>query len=44
MSRDLYLITNGQPTGLAGDFINYILSPDGQKIVADQGYVTLTRA
>ena len=42
MSRNLYVITNGQPTGLTGDFINYILSPDGQKIVADEGYVTLS--
>ena|SRR5208337_3012646 len=42
ISRNLYVITNGQPTGLAGDFIKYILSPEGQKIVADQGYVTLT--
>ena len=42
MSRNLYVITNGQPTGLTGDFIKYILSPDGQKIVADEGYVTLT--
>ncbi|MGA2120741.1 MAG: phosphate ABC transporter substrate-binding protein [Methanoregula sp.] len=42
MSRDLYMITNGQPSGLSGDFIKYILSPDGQKIVADQGYVTLS--
>ena len=41
VSRDLYLITNGQPTGLTGDFITYILSPGGQKIVADEGYVTL---
>jgi phosphate transport system substrate-binding protein len=41
VSRDLYVITNGQPTGLTGDFIKYILSPDGQKIVADEGYVTL---
>jgi phosphate transport system substrate-binding protein len=41
VSRDLYVITNGQPTGLAGDFIAYILSPEGQKIVADEGYVTL---
>ena len=41
VSRNLYVITNGQPTGLAGDFIRYILSPDGQKIVADEGYVTL---
>jgi phosphate transport system substrate-binding protein len=42
ISRNLYVITNGQPSGLAGDFIKYILSPDGQKIVADQGYVTLS--
>jgi phosphate transport system substrate-binding protein len=41
VSRDLYVITNGQPSGLTGDFIKYILSPDGQKIVADEGYVTL---
>ncbi len=41
ISRDLYVITNGQPTGLAGDFIEYILSADGQKIVADEGYVTI---
>ena len=34
ISRHLYLITNGQPTGLASDFINFILSPEGQKIVA----------
>ena len=43
VSRDLYVITNGQPSGLAGDFIKYILSADGQKIVADEGYVTLTQ-
>lgn len=42
VSRDLYVITNGKPTGLAGDFIKYILSPDGQKIVTDEGYVTIS--
>jgi len=42
ISRNLYLISNGQPTGLAGDFITFLLSPAGQKIVSDQGYVTLT--
>ncbi|MDO9325246.1 MAG: phosphate ABC transporter substrate-binding protein, partial [Methanoregula sp.] len=42
VSRDLYVITNGQPTGLSSDFIKYILSADGQKIVADEGYVTIT--
>jgi len=42
MSRNLYMITNGQPTGLTGDYINYILSADGQKIVVDEGYVKLS--
>lgn len=42
VSRDLYVITNGNPSGLAGDFISYILGPDGQKIVADEGYVTVS--
>jgi phosphate transport system substrate-binding protein len=41
VSRDLYVITNGQPSGLTGDFIKYILSAEGQKIVSDEGYVTL---
>jgi phosphate transport system substrate-binding protein len=41
VSRDLYIITNGPASGLASDFIKYILSPEGQKIVADEGYVTL---
>jgi phosphate transport system substrate-binding protein len=42
MSRNLYVITNGQPTGLTGNFIKYILSSEGQKIVADEGYVTIS--
>jgi phosphate transport system substrate-binding protein len=41
ISRDLYIITDGQPTGLAGDFITYLLGHEGQKIVADEGYVTI---
>jgi phosphate transport system substrate-binding protein len=39
-SRSLYLITNGQGSGLTKDFIDYLLSPNGQKIVGDEGYVT----
>ncbi|HTY14075.1 MAG TPA: phosphate ABC transporter substrate-binding protein [Methanoregulaceae archaeon] len=44
LSRYLYMITNGQPTGLTRDYINYILSTDGQKIVAAQGFVPLPNA
>jgi phosphate binding protein len=42
LSRDLYIITNGQTSPLTQDFINYLLSADGQKIVANEGYVPLT--
>ncbi|HNX17900.1 MAG TPA: phosphate ABC transporter substrate-binding protein [Methanoregula sp.] len=42
VSRDLYMITNGQPTGLTRDYIDYLLSSDGQKIVAEQGCVPIT--
>lgn len=41
ISRDLYVITNGQPSGLTADFIQFILSAEGQKIVAEEGYVTV---
>jgi phosphate transport system substrate-binding protein len=36
------MITKGQPSGLAQDYLDFILSRDGQKIVADQGFVPLT--
>ena len=41
ISRPLYMITKGQPAGLAKNYIDFILSPDGQKIVQDQGFVPL---
>jgi len=41
VSRPLYMITKGQPAGLAKDYIDFILSPDGQKIVEEQGFVPL---
>jgi phosphate transport system substrate-binding protein len=41
ISRNLYMITQGQPTGLTAEYINFILSPAGQKIVANDGYVPL---
>lgn len=41
ISRNLYVITNGNPQGLTADFIVYLLSPAGQKIALDEGYVTV---
>ena len=41
ISRPLFLITDGQPTGLAKDFIDFVLSGCGQKIVQEQGFVPI---
>jgi phosphate transport system substrate-binding protein len=41
ISRGLYMYTAGTPKGLAGDFIKFCLSPEGQRIVAQIGYVPL---
>ncbi len=41
ISRFLYMITNGEPQGLAKDFIDFVLSQDGQAIVGEQGFVPL---
>jgi len=41
ISRKLYIYTAGEPTGEAKAFIDWILSPDGQKIVAHEGFVPL---
>jgi len=39
ISRELFYYTNGQPKGEAKAFIDFILSPEGQKLVEDVGYV-----
>lgn len=40
ISRPLLMFTNGWPKGEVGGFINFILSPAGQKIVEKVGYVS----
>jgi len=39
LSRNLYLITKGEPMGEAKKFIDFILSEDGQKIVRAEGFI-----
>ena len=43
IARPLNLLTNGEPSGLIADFIAFIDSPEGQKIVIDEGFVPITR-
>ena len=37
--RFLFMYSNGQPKDLGKTYIDWILSPAGQKVVADQGFV-----
>ncbi|MBE9569000.1 MAG: phosphate ABC transporter substrate-binding protein [Proteobacteria bacterium] len=39
LARPLFMYTNGKPKGLAKEFIDFILSPQGQGIVKDLGFV-----
>ncbi len=41
VSRPLLMLTNGEPRGLAKDYIDFIISKEGQAIVKDEGYVPL---
>ena len=41
IARDLYLFTKGNATGAAKEFIEYIMSTEGQEIVEDEGFVPL---
>ena len=39
IARDLYMYTNGEPTGVVKEYLDWILSPEAQQIVADLGFV-----
>ncbi|MDD1646183.1 MAG: phosphate ABC transporter substrate-binding protein PstS family protein [Methanomicrobiales archaeon] len=41
ISRSLYMITNGEPTGLTKDYLDFVLSAEGQAIVTREGFVPL---
>lgn len=41
VSRPFNIATKGEPTGAAKDFMNFILSADGQKVGTDNGYIQI---
>ncbi len=43
LSRGLYMYSNGEPADVMKAFIDWILSPEGQKVVEDQGFVPLAQ-
>lgn len=40
--RPFNIAVDGKPTGVVADFINFILSDDGQKVVEDSDYITVS--
>jgi len=43
ISRPLYLYTNGMPKGVVKMFIDYVLSPTGQKVVSEMDFVPIIK-
>ncbi len=41
ISRDLYMYTAGQPSGVIQDYLEWIIGPAGQQIVSELGFVPL---
>jgi len=39
IARGLNMFTVGEPTGLAAEYLAFIMSPDGQALVAEEGFV-----
>jgi phosphate transport system substrate-binding protein len=39
IARDLYMYTNGEPAGTIKEYLDWILSEEAQRIVADLGFV-----
>ena len=40
-SRPTFYYTNGDPSGLAKEFVDFTVGPGGQKIVAQVGFVPI---
>ena len=41
LARKLYIYTAGDPTGEVKEYIDWILSPYGQRIIDKEGFVPL---
>lgn len=41
LARPLYMYTNGDPKGIVKEFIDFILSEEGQKLVEEIGFISL---
>jgi phosphate transport system substrate-binding protein len=42
IARDLYMYTNGEPSGDIYTYLAWVLSPEAQQIVAELGFVPIS--
>ena len=42
ISRPLHLLTKGQPTGDAAEFLAFLRGPEGQRIISEEGFIPLS--
>jgi phosphate transport system substrate-binding protein len=42
IARDLYMYTDGEPSGIVKEYLDWILSPEAQQIVAELGFVPVS--
>ncbi len=43
LQRPFIYVTKGEPTGLARTFIDFVLSPEGQKLIVEEGAVSVSK-
>lgn len=43
IARNLYMYTDGEPTGVIKDYLDWIRSPEAQQIVTELGFVPITK-
>ncbi|EKD35013.1 MAG: hypothetical protein ACD_75C02087G0001 [uncultured bacterium] len=41
VARGLFSLTKGEPVGLAQSFLDFLLSPTGQKIAMEKGFIAV---
>ena len=41
ISRSLHMYTNGAPTDAVEEFLNFVMGPDGQAIVEEEGFISI---
>lgn len=43
LARSLFMYTNGEPTDAVKEFIDFVMSEEGQKLVEENGYISVKR-